>query len=183
MNKARLKRLLDERLPKGAGKEIFAYLTANQIVLTTVPTNNDYYAIIKKQESMEDGSWCHIDIGEEFSGYAFLYLLLHEIAHHYTDDRVMEARHHGKDFQSNLYALLRQYRDIFPPAVNMAIDVLFSQYTVTRESELIYTLYAITTGEMKLKDLTPYKVIEMFFLDPPVAVEIDDKHLKRNIKS
>ena len=119
---AKNKAILLKYLPEGAVEDIFDYLYNNKIHFKIV---ND------RKTKLGDYRWPQhhiryhqITINGGLNPYAFLFVLLHEIAHHATYLNHQTSVHpHGPEWQAQYRILLRSHLGLglFPPDVEQAI--------------------------------------------------------------
>jgi SprT protein len=109
------------------------------------------------QAPLSQTDWHKITINNDLNQYAFLFTLVHEIAHMHTWARYCQNCHkdpHGEEWQNIFRSLLNEVIDYFPSDIALAIQThIQSVRAATCRDEKLYKL-------LKQYDLNPSFLLE-----------------------
>lgn len=114
---------LKQFLPEGTFEMVSAYLHTHKIHLTVTRERS---SILGDYRNAVDGKNHRISVNGNLNPYAFLYTLIHEIAHLLVFDRYgHRVASHGKEWKHLFSQLLKEFlgEDVFPADIRSAIAV------------------------------------------------------------
>ena len=114
---------LKQFLPDGTFDMVSTYLHTHKIHLTVTRERS---SILGDYRNAVDGKNHRISVNGSLNPYAFLYTLIHEIAHLLVYDKFgHRVPSHGKEWKHIFSLLLKEFlaEDVFPPDIRAAIAV------------------------------------------------------------
>jgi SprT protein len=114
---------LKQFLPEGTFELVSAYLHTHKIHLTVTRERS---SILGDYRNAVNGKNHRISVNGNLNPYAFLYTLIHEIAHLLVFDKYgHRVASHGKEWKQLFSQLLKEFlgEDVFPPDIRSAIAV------------------------------------------------------------
>jgi SprT protein len=113
---------LKDYLPEGTYEKVSEYLHQYRIHLTIT---RERASVLGDYRNAVDGKNHRISVNGNLNKFAFLYTLVHEIAHLLVYDQYgHRVASHGKEWKGRFSLLLRDFldHDIFPPDIRQAIS-------------------------------------------------------------
>jgi SprT protein len=150
---------LKQFLPEGTFELVSAYLHTHKIHLTVTRERS---SILGDYRNAVDGKNHRISVNGNLNPYAFLYTLIHEIAHLLVFDRFgHRVASHGKEWKHLFSQLLKEFlgEDVFPADIRSAIAVSLNNPAASSCAE-DHLLRAFRNYDKNRKDMLFVEEIE-----------------------